>query len=316
MAKIKFSFSDLLNEPTKIMAVMYPYFMVILIGIGFVYIGNSGPLVQNKIAPKLDDSTNVVTDLPIEDAKIAAAVDLKSFTEINPTLVEKGKQLFQTACSSCHGADGNGDGTAGAALNPKPRNFHLVEGWKNGRKTTEIYVTVQKGILATGMPGFDYLAPLDRIAIIQLIRSWMPASLGEAEPPIDTPEDVATIDKTYALSAGTKVPGTISVVSAEKLYQTNYSDRIGKINFALAKLSNEKLTNPDNIGAKIFFKVTTNQQKALVTLFNSSSWQIGEKEFLAVIADNLSENGFSGKIFSLSNSEISNLFTLLKSVAV
>ncbi|MFA4924569.1 MAG: hypothetical protein WC557_10295, partial [Ignavibacteriaceae bacterium] len=98
MAKIKFSFSDLLNDPIKIMAVMYPYFLVILIGIGFVYIGNSGSLVQNKIAPKIDDSTNVVTDLPIEDAKIAAAVDLKSFTEINPTLVEKGKQLFQTAC--------------------------------------------------------------------------------------------------------------------------------------------------------------------------------------------------------------------------
>ncbi|MFA6027126.1 MAG: cytochrome c [Ignavibacteriaceae bacterium] len=307
MAKIKFSFSELLNNPIKIMAVMYPYFLVVIIGIGFIYIGNSGSLVQNKVAPKLDDSTIVVTDLQITDAKIASAVDLKSFTEINPALIEKGKQLFQTTCSSCHGVEGNGDGTAGAALNPKPRNFHLVAGWKFGRKATEIYNTVQKGILTSGMPGFDYLAPSDRIAIIQLIRSWMP------EPPKDTPEDVANLDKLYALSAGTKVPGTIPVVTAEKLYQTNYSDKIGKINFALAKLLSEKGTN---LSAKTFFDVTTNQQKALVTLFNSSSWQLGEKEFLAVIADNLSENGFSGKIFSLSSSEISNLLTLLKSVTI
>ena len=313
MAKIKFSFSGLLNEPIKIMAAVYPYMLIVIIGIGFFYIRNSGSLAQNKIAPKLDDSTSVVTDLPIADAKIAAAVDLKSFTEINPALIEKGKQLFQTACSSCHGEDGKGDGAAGAALNPKPRNFHLSEGWKNGRKATEIYNTLQKGILTSGMPGFDYLAPSDRIAIIQFVRSLMPA---HPAPPNDTPENVVALDKTYALSAGTKIPGTIPVVSAEELYQTNYSDRIGKINFALAKLSNEKLTNPDNVGAKIFFKVTTNQQKALVTLFNSSSWQSGEKEFLAVIADNLSENGFSGKIFSLSSSEISDLFILLKSVAV
>jgi len=310
MAKIKFSFSGLLNEPIKIMAAIYPYVFFVMIGIGFLYIRNSGALAQNKVAPKLDDSTSVVSDLPIEDAKIAAAVDLKSFTEINLALIEKGKQLFQTTCSSCHGAEGNGDGAVGAALNPKPRNFHLVEGWKNGRKGTEIYATVQKGILTSGMPGFDYLPPSDRIAIIQLIRSWMP------EPPKDTNEDVVNLDKVYALSAGTKVPGTIPVVSAEKLYQTNYSDRIGKIYFALAKLSNEKQNNPDNVGAKLFFKVTTNQQKALVTLFNSSVWKNSEKEFLAVITDNLSENGFSGKIFSLSSSEISNLLILLKSIAV
>ncbi|MFA6598240.1 MAG: cytochrome c [Ignavibacteriaceae bacterium] len=307
MAKNKFSFSDLLNDPIKIMAAVYPYFLVVIIGIGFFYIRNSGVLAQNKIAPQLDDSTKVVTDLPIEDAKVAAAVDLKSFTEVDPALIEKGKKLFETTCSSCHGIEGKGDGPAGAALNPKPRNFHLVEGWKNGRKATEIYNTVQKGILTSGMPGFDYLAPSDRIAIIQLIRSWMP------EPPKDTPEEVADLDKMYGLSAGTKVPGTIPVATAEKLYQSDYSARIGKINFALAKLSSEKLTNES---AKIFFDITNNQEKALVTLFNSPSWKSGEREFLEVITNNLKENGFSGKVFSLSSTELSNLFTLLKSVAV
>ncbi len=307
MTKNKFSFSELLNEPIKIMALIYPYFLVVIVGIGFLYIGNAGALVQNKVAPVLDDSTVVVTDLPITDAKIAAAVDLKSFSESTPALVEKGKQLFQTACASCHGAEGMGDGAAGVALNPKPRNFHSVDGWKFGRKATEIYSTIQKGILTSGMPGFDYLAPSDRIAIIQFIKTWMP------NPPQDTPEDILNLDKTYALSAGTKVPGTIPVASSEKFLQTEFAAKIQKINFALSALSAEK---SQNTAAEIFFKVTNDQQKALATLFNSTSWQVGEKEFLAVITDNLAKNGFSGKVFSLNSTEIAALFSLLKRVAV
>lgn len=307
MTKNKISFSELLNEPIKIMALIYPYFLVVIVGIGFLYIGNAGALVQNKVAPVLDDSTVVVADLPITDAKIAAAVDLKSFSESSPALVEKGKQLFQTACASCHGAEGMGDGAAGVALNPKPRNFHSVDGWKFGRKATEIYSTLQKGILTSGMPGFDYLAPSDRIAIIQFIKTWMP------NPPQDTQEDISNLDKTYALSAGTKVPGTVPVASAEKSLQTEFAAKIQKINFALSALRAEK---SKNTAAETFFLVTNNQQKALATLLNSTSWQVGEKEFLAVITDNLSANGFSGKVFSLNTTEIAGLFSLLKRVAV
>lgn len=307
MAKNKLSFSGLLNDPIKIMAMIYPYFLVVIIGMGFLYIGNSGSLVQNKVAPQLDDTTVYVSDIKIEDAKIAEAVNLKSFAESSPAIIEKGQKLFQNTCASCHGAEGKGDGTAGVMLNPKPRNFHLAEGWKNGRKATEIYNTLQKGILATGMPGFDYLAPSDKIAIIQFIKTWMP------NPPQDTPEDIVNLDKMYSLSAGTNIPGTVPVASAEKMVQTEYLAKLQKINFILSNLKSAK---GQSSGAEIFFSVTTDQQKALTTLMNSSSWQVGEKEFLAVVTDNLSTNGFSGKVFSLSSSEISELFSLLKRVTV
>lgn len=307
MPKNKLSFSGLLNDPIKIMAMIYPYFLVVIIGMGFLYIGNSGSLVQNKVAPQLDDTTVYVSDIKIEDAKIAKAVNLKSFAESSPAIVEAGQKLFLNTCASCHGAEGKGDGTAGVMLNPKPRNFHLAEGWKNGRKATEIYNTLQKGILATGMPGFDYLAPSDKIAIIQFIKTWMP------NPPQDTPEEIANLDKMYSLSAGTNIPGTVPVASAEKLVQTEYLAKLQKINFVLSNLKSEK---GQSSGAEIFFSVTTDQQKALTTLMNSSSWQTGEKEFLAVVTDNLSTNGFSGKVFSLSSSEISELFSLLKRVTV
>jgi mono/diheme cytochrome c family protein len=36
----------------------------------------------------------------------------------------KGKPIFDQYCVACHGTTGQGNGPAGAALNPKPRDFH------------------------------------------------------------------------------------------------------------------------------------------------------------------------------------------------
>ena len=35
----------------------------------------------------------------------------------------KAHEMFATVCAMCHGATGQGDGQAAAALNPKPRNY-------------------------------------------------------------------------------------------------------------------------------------------------------------------------------------------------
>lgn len=40
----------------------------------------------------------------------------------------RGKKLFQANCASCHGAQGKGDGPAGAALNPKPADLAAMAG--------------------------------------------------------------------------------------------------------------------------------------------------------------------------------------------
>lgn len=36
---------------------------------------------------------------------------------------KKGEKVFLTFCVACHGATGQGDGPAGAALTPRPRDF-------------------------------------------------------------------------------------------------------------------------------------------------------------------------------------------------
>ena len=42
-----------------------------------------------------------------------------------------GESLYEAKCQICHGVNGNGDGPAATALNPKPRDFNNPEFWQN-----------------------------------------------------------------------------------------------------------------------------------------------------------------------------------------
>ncbi len=65
--------------------------------------------------------------------------------------IAKGKALFtgKATCFTCHGNEGKGDGVAGAALDPGPRNFHN-KGLKKKTDGEFMYV-IKNGIEGTGM---------------------------------------------------------------------------------------------------------------------------------------------------------------------
>ena len=66
--------------------------------------------------------------------------------------LDRGKQVFMTNCTSCHGATAKGDGPVSANLNPKPTNLTIMAGnhpdgdfeWKiaNGRGSMPAWKTV------------------------------------------------------------------------------------------------------------------------------------------------------------------------------
>ena len=63
-----------------------------------------------------------------------------------------------------------GDGAAGKALNPPPRN--LVEGgWKVGGDRVALFKTLQLGIEGTSMAAFGHIPKNDRWAMVHFIRS-------------------------------------------------------------------------------------------------------------------------------------------------
>lgn len=100
----------------------------------------------------------------------------------SPEILEHAKGLYKGNCASCHGDDGLGNGIAAAALNPKPRNFADPNGWKNGRKVTQVFATLTNGLGL--MPQFNNLSATDRWALSHYVDSFAPTP---AEAP--TPEE-------------------------------------------------------------------------------------------------------------------------------
>lgn len=131
----------------------------------------------------------------------AASGEAAKFTkpwESSPEIIAYGKGLFDIQCVSCHGASGKGDGVAAAALNPKPRNFTSDAEWKNGRKVTEIFGTLSKGLNA--MPSFGSLPAVDRWALVHYVLHF------GSQPPASGSGDFAKIgvDPTKELKSENK----------------------------------------------------------------------------------------------------------------
>ncbi|MBL7716639.1 MAG: c-type cytochrome [Bdellovibrionales bacterium] len=102
-------------------------------------------------------------------------------------LVAHGKELFGQQCTSCHGAEGLGNGPAAAALVPPPRNFAQNAGWKNGYKPSQIFKTLKEGIKGSSMASFATLPAEDRWALAHYVVSINPAHAK------DTTSDLAAV---------------------------------------------------------------------------------------------------------------------------
>jgi cytochrome c oxidase subunit 4 len=130
-------------------------------------------------------------DVYVKKGGLISAVQAKSKLSkpwvSTPELVAHGHELFTIQCVSCHGTSGQGDGPAAAALSPHPRNFTSAEGWKNGRKASDIFKTLKEGLPPSAMPSFATLPVDDRWALIAFVRSITP------NPPETTAADFAKV---------------------------------------------------------------------------------------------------------------------------
>lgn len=209
------NFKDLLKNPIRLFGFSYLYFFLVLLLLGIFFVKNLENVSYNNVPVSYIDSLNIERDIPMKKGGSMPAMDLTLINNPTNELINKGKELFAANCSSCHGEQGNGDGPAGAALNPKPRNFHQKDGWTNGRNFSDMYKTLQEGIIKNGMSAYEYLPPIDRVALIHFIRSL------DSFPDI-TQTEVTALDATYGLSQNITLPNQIPVkLAIEKLSNEN-----------------------------------------------------------------------------------------------
>jgi mono/diheme cytochrome c family protein len=85
-----------------------------------------------------------------------------------------GRTLYEARCLACHGAEGKGDGPAGAALNPPPADFtdpHHASFYSDAGRVE----TIRGGVPETAMPAFrDVLTEreiLDIYAYVKALRA-------------------------------------------------------------------------------------------------------------------------------------------------
>lgn len=300
----KIDLQTLKENPGRVFGLIYPYIFLVIFGIGYFYMGQISNMTRNKM-PVTAPKEGLPTELTVLAGKEIPPVDVKIVGVTSQELVDKGKGLYTTVCASCHGENGFGDGAAGAVLNPKPRNFHEADGWKNGRKVFQMYKTLEEGIPGTAMPGYNYMTAEERFAIIHYVRSFM------QNAPQDTPAELNELDMTYNLSQGEKSSGQITVAGAKKLILNENETTLKKVNELFVAISQKGY---DNNFSQLFEQVTNNKSKAITSLLRNNIWKNNEKEFLKYVTDNLNQNGFKGTITLLSNDELKGLQSFLKSL--
>lgn len=141
-------------------------FSMIFCFVFFTYVAFIHPGVNlNEVTPEAS------TDMEMAGgAKSFNMASVAKPWEPNPDVAEYGKKVYATNCAICHGAEGKGDGAAGAGLNPKPRNL-VAGGWKQGGDSISHFKTLQNGIPGGSMASFKHLPKNDRWALVQFIHS-------------------------------------------------------------------------------------------------------------------------------------------------
>ncbi len=297
-------FRELLKNPIRLFGWVFPFFLVLILALGIFFVKHLSDISFNIQTVDVPDSTFIKKDIEMKRGGVMAPVNLELVKSPTPEFIEKGKEIYNANCKSCHGDNGMGNGAAAAALVKKPRNFHSADGWTNGRTIDEMFKTLQEGITKNGMAAYEYIPPSDRFAVISFIRTLAKF------PPVND-DQLKDMDALYKLSSGATIPNTIPVKIAEnKLVEESSS-----LNDLQLRFESKVFTTQGNPGADLLKKSSADYQKIFSTFIRSNANVSMEKFVSAVIANPVS-SGFKPTVEQFSKEEWKQLYDYLKTVTM
>jgi mono/diheme cytochrome c family protein len=296
--KDEIDWRDLVKKPEKLFGYSFIYVLVILVGVGLLYVRNLNTIGKNAVNPSvLQDSTALIKDIPLQSPRLIPPVDIMKAGTSSLEMINKGRELFKANCSACHGDNGQGNGPSASMLNPKPRNFHSLEGWKNGSKVTQMYKTLEEGIPGGGMASYNYLPPEDRFALIHFIRTFA------INQPNDSLNDLQQLDSTYQLAKGMDVAGQIPIKNALV--------RIEKENASGAEQvqkTAKQILASNNFVADLLKRVSFDEKKVVTSVVHMKNGVRSVDDFIKIVSANPIQYGFKASIVRLSVNEWTALY--------
>ena len=94
----------------------------------------------------------------------------------DPLFVQRGREVYTAQCAGCHGTTGDGNGPAGAHLNPPPRDYRngafKFTSTPRGSKPRheDLRRILRYGAKGTSMPAFRFLSEEDTEAVIAYVK--------------------------------------------------------------------------------------------------------------------------------------------------
>jgi mono/diheme cytochrome c family protein len=296
-------YNQIKENPGKIFGLVYIYIFVIGLFYGIHYVNNISSVARTTVPHGVPDTTGQ-QELRVVEAKSIAPVDLSIVEKPDQQMLDNGKTLYSSACASCHGESGRGDGPAGGAINPPPKNLTANEAWKNGSQLSQLYKTLEEGIPGTAMISYNYMPPEDRIAISHYIRqNYIPNA-----PPV-TADEVKTMDQTYGLSRGGEVSAQIPVSSAMEIYMRENRGKTQRIINSIRDLSDN-----GSGAAALFNRITNDKTKAVTSLAMHNEWLKDQNQLKSLMTTGINRNGFNSEVFYLKDEEWSTLHNYLVSI--
>lgn len=116
---------------------------------------NLSVLIQQKVAS--DQIRQLISKM---HQSIVGAYDVVVVPRKQPD-IKRAQALYAEQCSSCHGADGYGDGPAAKGMEPPPINFRDIERYKH-RTLYGLHSTITQGVSDTAMESYTHLSDDDR----------------------------------------------------------------------------------------------------------------------------------------------------------